>query len=81
MPRYPRDWRCHTGVRVARERQVRQGGLEEPGFEEVVELLAADLLGEGHEVLGGCVPVVEAGGPRAQDGEERLIAEVQPQRV
>src|SRR5215212_7016580 len=73
----PSDWRRHTSARVARRRQLRQGELIEPGLKEVVELLAADLLGEGHEVLGGCVPGVEAGGPRAQDGEERLVADTQ----
>src|SRR5687767_12763674 len=63
-----RGRRCLASGGVRRGRQGGEGGGEEPGVEEVVELLAADFLGEGHEVLGGGVAVVEAGGPGAQDG-------------
>ena len=78
----PGDRRCLAAVvGLAGGRQGGQGGCEEPGVEEVVELLAADLFGEGDEVLGGRVAVVEASGPGAQDGEERLVADGQAQRV
>ena len=85
MPRHavplPRDRGRRDSAPVRCRRQGWQGGGEEPGVEEVVELLAADLLGERDEVLRRRVPVVEVGGPGAQDGEECLVAETQPERV
>ena len=66
---------------VAGGREGREGGFEEPGVEEVVELFAADLFGEGDEILRGGVAVVEAGGPGAQDGEEGVVAEGETERV
>src|SRR5918995_5541310 len=63
----PRDRGCRSRGCVACRWQLRQSRVEEPGVEEVVELLAADLFGKRDEVLGGCVAVVEASGPGTQD--------------
>src|SRR4051812_3705971 len=66
---------------VACRRQLRQGSLEEPGLEEVVELLTTDLLGQGYEVLGGSVPIVKTLGPGPQNCEEHVVADTQTECV
>jgi len=48
-----RNWCRLANASISRGRQSWQGGGEEPGVKEVIELLAADLFGKSKEVLRG----------------------------
>src|SRR5215212_6298111 len=53
----------------------------EPRLEERVQVLAGDLLGQGYELRRVRVPVAVLGGPRLQDLEERVVADLLAQRL
>ena len=72
---------CVIGAVRISYRQWWLGRAGQPGVEERAEVLAGLLLGVRPELLGGGVAVALLGRPALDDPEERVVADLEPQRV